>query len=92
MAAAPTTTPPPPDADAQRAFQEEYGDRYTQLTYWSCASAGVFAGRCGWHMPIVEVANANTAPAGRGGGGGGHAAAFAAAVVGFVVGGFVLVL
>lgn len=85
---APTMTPPPPDADAQRAFREEYGDRYTQVTYWSCATAGVFAGHCGWHMPIIEVAN--TAASGRAGGS--YTAALAAGLVGFVVGGFVLAL
>lgn len=90
-AATPTTTPPPADEEAQRAFREEYGDRYTQLTYWSCASAGVFAGRCGWHMPIVEVAAASgTSSAGGGSGGGGVVRAVVAGLVGFMVGGLVL--
>ena len=52
------TPPPAADAEAERACRAEYGDRYTQVTYWSCASAGVFAGRCGWHVPIVAVDSA----------------------------------
>lgn len=89
---APTITPPPPavDEDAQRAFQEEYGDRFTQTTYWSCQSEGVFKGHCGWHEPIIEVAAAagagsGAAPLAAGSGGVVVVAVGVAAVVGGLV-------
>lgn len=78
------------DEDAQRAFQEEYGDRFTQTTYWSCQSEGVFKGHCGWHEPIIEVAAAagagsGAAPLAAGSGGVVVVAVGVAAVVGGLV-------
>lgn len=57
-------SPPPVDEDAAREFQEAYGDRYTQTTYWSCQTEGVFKGHCGWHEPIIEIAAAASSGAG----------------------------
>ncbi|KAK7753909.1 hypothetical protein SLS62_004006 [Diatrype stigma] len=62
--AAPSASPPPVDPDAAREFQEAYGDRYTQTTYWSCQTEGVFKGHCGWHEPIIEIAAAASSGAG----------------------------
>ncbi len=90
MSMTPAPAPPPVDEDAAREFQEAWGDRYTQTTYWTCQTAGVFKGHCGWHEPIIEIAaSAGARGAGRGGG---RAATAAAAAAVAAVGGLLFVV
>ncbi|RYP12524.1 hypothetical protein DL767_011254 [Monosporascus sp. MG133] len=83
----PTTPPRPVDEEAAREFRENWGDRYRQTTYWSCAaSEGVFKGHCGWHEPIIAVEASGAAAAvegrlGRGGVAARAGVAVAAAVI-----------
>ncbi|RYP45855.1 hypothetical protein DL768_007851 [Monosporascus sp. mg162] len=86
----PTTPPRPVDEEAAREFRENWGDRYRQTTYWSCAaSEGVFKGHCGWHEPIIAVEASGAAAAwGRLGRGGVAAQAGFAVAAAVIIGGW----
>lgn len=71
VAAAQTTAPPSDDPEADAELARE---GYSQTTYYSCEAFATTT-HCGWHVPVVHVAEA----AGRRAGGGAAAAAAGAA-------------